>query len=146
MIISDIWHKYHKWYFILLYIISWAVRRVKFETILQISWVVFLLNIMYKSCYYLFIPLPARGLKFSHFKLSWNTIALSRVSPRILVAGERCNFTGEYCERGSMSEHKIVIGYHTLNGEFCVVNREFSDLRWLINTLSKAMKLQKFLM
>ena len=27
-------------------------------------------------------------------------------SLRILVAGERCNFIGEYCERGSMSEFK----------------------------------------
>ena len=28
-----------------------------------------------------------------------------------------------------MSEYKIVIVYHTLAGEFCLVNREFSDLR-----------------
>ena len=26
-----------------------------------------------------------------------------------------------------MSEYKIVIGYRTLAGEFCVVNRVFSD-------------------
>ena len=32
MICSDIWHKYHKWYFELLYVISRAVRQVKFET------------------------------------------------------------------------------------------------------------------
>ena len=28
-----------------------------------------------------------------------------------------------------MSEYKIVIVYRTLAGEFCLVNREFSDLR-----------------
>ena len=32
-------------------------------------------------------------------------------SLRILVAGERGNVTGEYFERGSTSEKKIVIGY-----------------------------------
>ena len=36
---------------------------------------------------------------------------------------------GEYCERGSTSEYRILIGYRTLVGEFCVVNREFFDLR-----------------
>ena len=30
---------------------------------------------------------------------------------------------------------KIVIGYWTLVGEFCIVNREFSDLQYLMNTL-----------
>ena len=59
-------------------------------------------------------------------------------SQRILVAGERGNFSGEYCERGSMSEYKIVIGYHTLAGEFCVVNGDFSNLRCLMNTLSQS--------
>ena len=37
-----------------------------------------------------------------------------------------------------MSEYKIVIGYHTLAGEFCVVNGDFSDLRCLMNTLSQS--------
>ena len=55
-----------------------------------------------------------------------------------LVAGERGNFSGEYCERGSMSEYKIVIGYHTLAGEFCVVNGYFSHLHCLMNTLSQS--------
>ena len=40
----------------------------------------------------------------------------------ILIAGERCNVTGGYCERGSTSEFKIVIGYRTFTGEFCIVN------------------------
>ena len=30
---------------------------------------------------------------------------------------------------------KTVIGYQTLVGEFCTVNREFSDLQYLMNTL-----------
>ena len=58
-------------------------------------------------------------------------------SLRILVAGERCNCTGEYCERDSMSEQKIAIGYCSLGGELGVVNREFSDLRCSMNTLQK---------
>ena len=62
--------------------------------------------------------------------------AFSRVSFKIPVAGERCNLTGEYkFETGSMSEWKIVIGYQTWAGEFCVTNREFSGLRCLLNTL-----------
>ena len=56
-------------------------------------------------------------------------------SLRILVAGERCYITGEYFERGSMSEYKIVILYGMFAGESCVVNRELSDLQCLINTL-----------
>ena len=55
-------------------------------------------------------------------------------SLRILVAGERCNVTGEYSERGSTSEKKIVIGYPMLAGEICVVNRELSDVQCLMNT------------
>ena len=56
---------------------------------------------------------------------------------RILVAGERCNVTGEYFESGSKSEYKIVIGYRKFTGELCVVNGEFSDLRCRMNTLIK---------
>ena len=41
----------------------------------------------------------------------------------IPVAGERCNITGQYFERGSA----IVIDYQTFDGEFCLVNGEFSD-------------------
>ena len=51
-ICSDIWHKYHKWYFEI--VIIWD----NFE----ISRVVFMQNITYKSCCYLFILLPAKGL------------------------------------------------------------------------------------
>ena len=70
MICSDIWHKYHEWYFKLLYVISGAVRRVKFETNFEISQVIFTPNITYNSCYYLFKLHPARDLEFSHVGIS----------------------------------------------------------------------------
>ena len=48
MICSDIWHKYHEWYFKLLYVISRAVRRMKFWDNFEISSAVFMpLNITY---------------------------------------------------------------------------------------------------
>ena len=56
---------------------------------------------------------------------------LPRFLIRILVAGERCNVTGEYFEKGSTSEQKVVIGYRTLAGEFSAVKEEFSYLRRL---------------
>ena len=60
-----------------------------------------------------------------------------RVSLRILLAGERCNVKGEYCDRGPISEFKkIVRGYWKFAREFCIVNREFSDLWYPIDTLS----------
>ena len=63
------------------------------------------------------------------------TQLLSGFSLRILVAGERCNVTGEYFERGSMSGYNIVIGYQTFAGELSIVNRIFSDLWCLMNSL-----------
>ena len=42
----------------------------------------------------------------------WNT--KQGFSLRILVAGERYNVRGEYFERGSTSEYKIVTGYPRL--------------------------------
>ena len=47
MICSDIWHKYHEGYF---------------EIVIRKSQVVFMPNITHKSCYYLFILLPTKGL------------------------------------------------------------------------------------
>ena len=38
-------------------------------------------------------------------------------------------------KRDSTSEEKIVRGYQTLAGEFCVVNGEFSNVQYLINIL-----------
>ena len=55
---------------------------------------------------------------------------------RILVAGERCNVTGEYFEKGSTTEYIVVIGYRTIAVTFSAVNGEFSNLRCLrMNTL-----------
>ena len=56
------------------------------------------------------------------------TQLLSRFSLRILVAGERCNVTGEYFEGGSTSKYNKVIGYQTFAGELRIINQEFSDL------------------
>ena len=58
-------------------------------------------------------------------------------SLRILVAGESYHVTGEYLERGSTSEYKIVTGYRTFARELCVVNGESSDLRCLMNTMQQ---------
>ena len=65
--------------------------------------------------------------------LEMNRAPSSGLSLRILVAGERCNVTGEYFERGSTSEFKIVIGYRTFAGESCVINGELLDLQCLMN-------------
>ena len=50
----------------------------------EISQVVFMPNITYKSCYYLFILLPQKVWIFTcrYFKLSWNTTALSQSNCR----------------------------------------------------------------
>ena len=58
-------------------------------------------------------------------------------SLRILVAGESYIVTGEYLERGSTSEYKIVTSYQTFARELCVVNGESSDLRCLMNTMQQ---------
>ena len=50
IICCDIWHKYHEWYFKIV--------------IREMSRVVFMPKITCKSCYYLFIPLPAKGCNF----------------------------------------------------------------------------------
>ena len=66
-----------------------------------------------------------------HLKENMNT----GFSLRILVARERCNITGEYFERGSTSEQKIVIGYWAFARDFYEVNEEFHDLWCRMNTL-----------
>ena len=55
MICSDIWHKYHEWYFEI------VIRNSSWDNF-EISQMVFMPNITYKSCYYLFILLSAKGL------------------------------------------------------------------------------------
>ena len=88
MICSDIWHKLLTTSDIskLSYEILRTVRRVKFETVkFEISRMVFVPNITYKSCYYMFILLPSKVLYFSqvgYFKLSWNTTALVQSNRR----------------------------------------------------------------
>ena len=62
------------------------------------------------------------------YSCSWD---MAGFSFRILVAGERCNITGEYFEKGSMSEWKVVICYQTLAGEFSLVKGV-----WIFRSLS----------
>ena len=58
MISSDIWHKYHLLYF-------------HSDTYFEISRVVFMPNVTYKSCYsyYLFILLPVKGLYLHMYRV-----------------------------------------------------------------------------
>ena len=56
MICSDIWHKYHEWYF------QFGIQASEIWDNCEISRVVFMPNITYKSSYYLFILTPAKGL------------------------------------------------------------------------------------
>ena len=72
MICSDIWHKYDGWYFetvtyyscyiflCIIHIIHIVIHFISDN--FEIPQVVFMPNIWYKSCYYLFILLPAKGL------------------------------------------------------------------------------------
>ena len=70
MICSDIWHYNHEWYFKIVirnFTSRWASE---IWDNFEISRVVFMPNITYKSCYYLFILLPTKGLQFSHVGIS----------------------------------------------------------------------------
>ena len=86
MICSDIWHKYHKWYFEIVIRNFTSRQASEIWDNFEISRVVFMpQNITYKSCYYMFILLPWKVLYFSHvgyFKLSWNTTALNQSNRR----------------------------------------------------------------
>ena len=66
----------------------------------------------------------------------------SGFSLRIVVVGERCNvrYRSIFWKRLHVWIKKIVIGYRTFAGEFCVVNGEFSDLRCLMNTALKNLR------
>ena len=56
---------------------------------------------------------------------------MSGFSLRNLVAGERCNFTGKYCERGSMSEY--IENSHSLSHVSCrILRRKQRILRSLM--------------
>ena len=91
MICSDIWHNYHSWVIFqnCYYVISRAVRRVKFETILKISLksgiyakyhVQIMLLIVYTTTLRRFVIFTCR-----YFKLRWNTTALSQSNCRKLL-------------------------------------------------------------
>ena len=50
-------------------------------------------------------------------------------------SGERCKLTGEYFKEALCLNKKMALCYGILTGEFCIINREFSDLQCLMNTL-----------
>ena len=97
MICSDIWYKYHKWYFkIVICNFMSCLRPVKFETILKYHKCYFMPNIMHKSCYHLFIlTTRKRFVIFTcrYFKLSWNTTALSQSNGRYFSCSSKKSFT-----------------------------------------------------
>ena len=49
-------------------------------------------------------------------------------SLRILEAGVMCNVTAEYSEKASCLYKRIVAGYQSLAGDFCIVNEQFFNL------------------
>ena len=62
MICSGIWHKYLEWYFKIVIRNFTSRQASEIWDNFEISQVVFMPNIRYKSCYYLFILLPTKGL------------------------------------------------------------------------------------
>ena len=84
MIRSDIWPKYHESYFKI------VVRNFKSRYAseiwdnFEISQVLFMPNITYKSCYHCYTTTSKRFVIFTcrYFKLSWNTTALSQSNCR----------------------------------------------------------------
>ena len=86
MICSHIWHKYNEWYFKIVYI-NWG----NFEK----SRVVFMPNITYNSCYYLFILQPE---KFSH-------LAPCVYFRRVVSLRSRGNWFRSSCFRPSWFRH-----------------------------------------
>ena len=72
MICSDIWHKYHEWYF---EIGEWNLRQFWNITsgIYAKDHVQIMLLFVYTTVYKSFVTFTCR-----HFKLSWNTTALSQ--------------------------------------------------------------------
>ena len=75
MIWSDIWHKYHKWYFKIVLRNFTSRYASEIWDNFEISKVVCMPNITYKSCYYLFYTTTCKRFVIftcRYFKLSWN--------------------------------------------------------------------------
>ena len=84
-ICSDIWHKYHKWCFKIVTCNFTSGQASEIWDNFEISQVVFMPNIMYKPCYYLFNTTTGNSFVIftcRYFKLSWNTTALSQPNCR----------------------------------------------------------------
>ena len=79
MICSDIWHKYHKWYFEIVRSNCWNLRQ--FWNITSGTYVIYHVQIVllfvYTTTHKSFVIFTWR-----YFKLSWNTTALSQSNRR----------------------------------------------------------------
>ena len=56
-------------------------------------------------------------------------------SLKILVVEKGATLLENILKEAPCLNKKMVLGYGMLTGEFCIVNREFSDLQCLMNTL-----------
>ena len=96
MICSDIWHKYTSDISKLLYVISRAVRRVKFGTILKYyEWYLCKTSLTSRAIFCLYLNYPQKVVIFTcrYFKLSWNTTALSQSNCRNFSCSSIKRFT-----------------------------------------------------
>ena len=59
----------------------------------------------------------------------------TRFSLKILVAEKGATLQENILKEAPCLNKKLALGYLMLAGEFCIVNREFSDLQCLMNTL-----------
>ena len=143
MICSDIWHKYHEWYFEIIVIHNFTNRRrVKFETIFEISRVVFMPHITYKSA--LLFVYTTTGNSFviftcRYFKLHWNTTALSQSNCRNFSCS---SIVGEIYWQGVEKSINFCIGQVTIRIDCLqvmdVINEEETQF---LKTLARGRKL-----
>ena len=56
-------------------------------------------------------------------------------SLKILVVEKGANLQENILKEAPCLNKKMALGYGMLTGEFCIINREFSDLQCLMNTL-----------
>ena len=98
---SDIWHKYHEWYFeIVIYITSGIYA--KYHDV----------KIMLPSCLYYYQQRFCNFHMYRYFKLSWNTTALSQsncrnFSCRSIIVVRQC------CDSQSYNTISFINGFHT---------------------------------
>ena len=125
---SDIWHKYHEWYFKIANVISRAVRGEKFETILKFhEWYAkYHVQIMRLFVYSTTRKRFLIAQSFGYFKLSWNTTALSQSNWR--------KFSGSFI-KGCFPPRKMSLLMAVL-----ITVRVPHNSHWLQPTLLKNLK------